>query len=236
MARFYPARRILPSMLAPFRPVRRTAIAPNRPAVMGRLLQPRGQKSALVGAGREVRTGNALRTLLLETVASVALLCLSDARALADCAPANPGPGGTVTCSDTDNDGFTAPLNTPVTIDVLSGASVGGSGINVSGTGDSFVDNDGTISGPSSVVFNGVAGFSKTLNNNGMLNAGIVGSGDGIIVINHNGVINSGGITITGNGENRLNIFAGRTVNGLADITGARNFVDSQARERSTPV
>ena len=82
----------------------------------------------------------------------------------------NPGPGGTVTCSGTDDDGYTAPVNTPVTINVQSGASVGGSGINVSGTGDSFVNNDGSISGgPSSVVFNGVAGFSKTLNNNGTL-------------------------------------------------------------------
>ena len=76
--------------------------------------------------------------------------------------------------------------------------------------------------------FIGVAGFSKTLNNNGTLNSGIVGSGDGIIVINQNGMINAGGITITGNGQNTLNIFAGKNVNGLTDITGARNFVDSQ--------
>lgn len=161
-------------------------------------------------------------------MASIALLCLADARALADCAPANPAPGGTVTCSGTDNDGYPAPVDTPVTINVLNGASVGGSGIDVSGSGDSFVNNDGTISGPSSVEFNGVAGFSKPLNNNGTLQSGIVGSGDGIIIINHDGVLNSGGITITGNGENRLNIFAGRSVNGLANITGARNFVDSQ--------
>ena len=143
--------------------------------------------------------------------------------------PPNPLPGGTVTCSGTDDDGYTARVNRPVTINVESGASVGGSGVNVSGAGNSFINNDGTISGaPSSVVFNGAAGFSKTLNNNGTLNAGIVGSGNGVIVINQNGAINSGGITITGNGENTLNIFAGKTVNGLANITGASNFVDSQ--------
>jgi autotransporter family porin len=170
-----------------------------------------------------------LRNVLLQSVASIALVCLGNARAFADCAPANPGPGGTVTCSGTDADGYTAPVNTPLTINVQSGASVGGSGINVSGTGDSFVVNDGAISGgPSSVVFNGVAGFSKTLNNNGTLQFGIVGSGDGSIFINQNGVLNSGGITITGNGQNTLNIFAGKTVNGLANITGARNFVDNQ--------
>lgn len=50
--------------------------------------------------------------------------------------------------------------------------------------------------------------------------------------INQNGVINSGGITITGAGQNTLNIFAGKTVNGLANITGARNFVDSHHRDR----
>jgi hypothetical protein len=166
-------------------------------------------------------------------VASVALLCLSDARAFADCAPANPGPGGTVTCSGTDNDGYPAPVNTPVTINVQSGASVDGSGINVSGTGDSFVNNDGTVSGPSSVAFNGVAGFFKTLNNNGTLNAGILRSGDGIIVINHNGVINSGGITITGNGENSLNILpAGPST---AWRTSQVRKISSIARERSMP-
>jgi hypothetical protein len=156
------------------------------------------------------------------------LICVAGGRAFAACEPPNPGSGGTVTCSATDNDGYTAPANTAVTINVESGASVTGTGINVSGTGDSFVNNLGTIGGTSSVVFNGVAGFSKTLNNDGTLNAGIVGSGDGIIVINQNGALNSGGITITGNGQNTLNIFAGKSVNGLASIEGARNFVDDQ--------
>ena len=111
-----------------------------------------------------------LKSLLLGSVASTAMLLAGGGRALAECEPPNPGAGGTVTCSGTDGDGFAAPANTPVTINVQSGASVGGSGVNVSGSGDSFVNNDGTIGGaPSSVVFNGVAGFSKTLNNNGTL-------------------------------------------------------------------
>jgi autotransporter family porin len=221
MARFYPARRILPSMLAPFRPVRRTAIAPNRPAVTSELLQPRGPKSALVGARRGGRTGNALRTLLLETVASVALLCLSDQSALAACHETPPG-SGTFDCEGQINEGFTS-TGQSVTVTAHPNANFNDD-VSIAGPGTSTFNNEGTVNAD----FIAEDNDSFTLNNNGTLQNGFIGSGDGIIIFNHNGVINSGGITITGNGENRLNIFAGRTVNGLADITGASNFVDSQ--------
>jgi hypothetical protein len=86
-----------------------------------------------------------LRARLLQSVASIALICVAGGRAFAACEPPNPGSGGTVTCSATDNDGYTAPANTAVTINVESGASVTGTGINVSGRATA----SSTISAPS---------------------------------------------------------------------------------------
>lgn len=169
-----------------------------------------------------------LRALLLETAASIAILCCVDSRAYAQqCAPANPGEGGTVTCSGGFiGSGFTAPINTGVTVNVESGTTLGGT-VRIEGTGNSTINNLGTLQGSTAVQFIGVAGYTKILNNDGALNGGIAGSGDGAIVINQRGALNQGGIAITGNGQNTLNVAAGKSVNGLANLVGATNVIDN---------
>ncbi|MEN3929967.1 autotransporter outer membrane beta-barrel domain-containing protein [Microvirga sp. W0021] len=140
------------------------------------------------------------------------------------------GAGNVVTCSGGYiGTPYIAPTNTAVTVNVESGTTVQGSGVGVqvSGTGDSTINNFGTIQdGSTSVEMIGVAGFTKTLNNNGTLNGGVVGSGDGTIIIRQNGQLN-GPITITGNGNNELYIGQGLSVNGLVSITGATNLIDN---------
>ncbi|MEK1886352.1 MAG: hypothetical protein AAAB35_01980 [Phyllobacterium sp.] len=97
-----------------------------------------------------------------------------------------------------------SPANTPLTINVESGTTVAGSGIEIAVSGDSTSTNDGALRGSTNSVrfLNGVAGFTKTLDNNGSNDSGIVGSGDGTIITNQNGVINSGGMA--------ENLFQGR--------------------------
>ncbi|GHE50016.1 hypothetical protein GCM10019059_06620 [Camelimonas fluminis] len=109
------------------------------------------------------------------------------------------------------NSGYTAPPNTGITINVLQDAALAGT-VEVQGAGDTTVNNAGALQGAPALVFGGVAGATKTLNNTGTLNSGVVGSGDGAIIINQNGVFNSGGIVITGSGTNTLNVFEGRSV------------------------
>lgn len=175
--------------------------------------------------------GKGLRAALLTTVASTALLCLGNNRVFAQaCAPLNPGEGGTVTCSGGFiPGGYIAPPNTGLTVNVLNGTTVQGAGvgIQISGTGNSTINNSGTIQdGTAAVRFDGAAGFSKTLNNNGSINGNIVGTGNGVIVINQNGNLN-GGITITGTGQNTINLPSGRNINGAVNIAGTSNTVDS---------
>jgi hypothetical protein len=52
-----------------------------------------------------------------------ALLAIPDT-AGADCAPAVPPAGSTVTCSGVDANGFAAPANSPLTINAVGGATV----------------------------------------------------------------------------------------------------------------
>ena len=127
--------------------------------------------------------------------------------AFADCQPNAPAPGGTVTCSGNDNDGFIAPANTPVTVNVQSGANV-----NAAGNGNAITFAPGT--------------FGNVLTNLGNLNGSIGGSGDGSINLQLNGVLN-GGITITDNGTNSVTNFPFRNVNAPANISGAVNTIDN---------
>lgn len=155
------------------------------------------------------------------------LLVAMDGAAYAQCAPAVPAAGGTVTCSGGFlGTGYVAPPNTGITINVVPGTTLAGT-IDVQGTGNTTVNNEGTLQGAPALNFVGVSGYTKTLNNTGTLNGGIVGSGDGTIIINQNGTFNSGGITITGAGENTLNVFIGRNVNGLVDMTGSQNTINN---------
>jgi autotransporter family porin len=169
--------------------------------------------------------------LFLKLATALALVCISGSTALADCAPANPGAGGTVTCSGNDPDGYVAPANTPLTVNVLTNATVQGAGnpgVQISGTGDDTVNNNGVIgsNNGTAVEFDGVAGFTKTLNNNGTLNNNFVGTGDGTIVILQNGNFN-GGITITGNGQNLITDTANHNINGPVNISGVASTIDN---------
>jgi outer membrane autotransporter protein len=156
------------------------------------------------------------------------MICALGGPAVAQqCDPAAPAAGGTVTCSGGFiGTGYTAPLNTGITINVVPGTTLAGT-VDVQGTGNTVVNNEGTLQGGPALNFVGVSGFTKTLNNTGTLNGGIVGSGDGTIIINQNGTFNSGGITITGAGVNTLNVFEGRNVNGLVDMTGYQNTINN---------
>lgn len=192
---------------------------------------PRHCRSLLSGLSNNVLVRGrraALRAALLSAGASVSLICALDGPVAAQqCTPAAPAAGGTVTCSGGFiGTGYTAPPNTGITINIVPGTMLGGT-IDVQGSGDTTVNNEGTLQGGPALNFVGVAGSTKTLNNTGTLNTGIVGSGDGTIIINQNGTFNGGGITITGAGTNILNVFDGRSVNGLVDMTGSQNTVNN---------
>ena len=56
--------------------------------------------------------------------------------------------------------GYTAPVNTPVTIEVVPGTQVNGT-VQIEGTGNSTINNQGTIgAGTPAVNFIGAAGFT----------------------------------------------------------------------------
>jgi len=91
-------------------------------------------------------------------------------------------------------------------------------------TGTYTLDNSagGAIQGDFSFQGNGTATFLLA----GTLTGNVAGSGDGIFFMEHNGTL-GGGIAISGNGQNTVNVLAGRSVNGAATITGAQNSIDN---------
>ena len=129
--------------------------------------------------------------------------------ALADCQPNVPAPGGTVTCTASDNDGFIAPANTPVTVNVESGATV-----NAAPNGNAITFAPNTL--------------GNVLNIFGSLNAGVLGNGTGSITIVNTGNFN-GGITINGTGTNSVTLMLGHNINGLVNIIGTQNTIESDA-------
>ncbi|WP_161783835.1 autotransporter outer membrane beta-barrel domain-containing protein [Bosea sp. LC85] len=139
--------------------------------------------------------------------------------AQAQCTPDPPGFGATVTCSGTDVDGFAAPANTPVTINVAPGATVQQApatgqaitfGLNTAGN---LLNNNGSIisSGNAAGTFTGVTFSSGTgagtsiLNNFGILSATNAGAGNALAVSLLQGnaastiqIVNATGATIVG--------------------------------------
>lgn len=116
----------------------------------------------LSGEARSTR----FNILLSKLAIALTLLSATSSTVLADCAPPNPGPGGTVTCSGNDPDGYVAPVNTPLTVNVLNNATVQGAanpGVQISGTGDSTLNNAGVIGSNTgtAVEFDGVVGFTR---------------------------------------------------------------------------
>ncbi|MCJ8155899.1 hypothetical protein [Sphingomonas sp. LaA6.9] len=171
----------------------------------------------------------AFRRALLGAAATTTFLYLVLADAQAQCVPDNPPAGATVTCTGFDNDGYSA-SNAPITVEILQGATIAGTGLSIAGSGDVNIDNSGAIQGSSgtAVRIDGVAGFTKVFENHtgGSLNGNFLGSGDGRIVIQQNGNFNAG-VTITGNGVNDLYLFASRGISGPVNITGSDNAIDN---------
>lgn len=163
----------------------------------------------LTGAGR----GVIARWLL-----SGATLCAATG-ASAQCAPDPPGAGQTVTCSGVDPDGFAAPANTPVTVDVSAGATVQqapGTGQAITfapNTAGNVLNNLGAIqsSGNAATTFTGVTFLSGTgagtnlFTNAGSISATNAGAGNALAISLLQGaaastirIVNAPGATITG--------------------------------------
>lgn len=168
-----------------------------------------------------------LRHLLLGAAATTTLFLPLGGRAWAQCAPDNPAPGQTVSCSGSDNDGLTI-TDTSADVLVQGGATVNGDGLRVLGNSNNTVTNGGTIQSNSgnAIEFSGVAGTIKILENSGTLNGDFRGTGDGRIVIRQNGNFNFG-IDIDGNGDNSLFLFQGKGISGPVNIVGSSNFIDN---------
>lgn len=139
--------------------------------------------------------------------------------AWAQCAPDPPGPGATVTCTGSDNDGFAAPANTPLTINVVPGGTVQQApatgqavtfGLNTAGN---VLNNNGSIaaSGNAAAALTGVTFFSGTgagtsiLNNFSSISATNAGAGNALAVSLLQGnaistirIVNATGATIAG--------------------------------------
>jgi uncharacterized protein with beta-barrel porin domain len=147
------------------------------------------------------------RTALFAVCALVAILPTTTA-AIAACAPpavnaTSPAPGTAVTCSaaTTDQngtDGYGTGNQTGVTINVVSGATVTGSGVNGIFVGDATVNNLGSIAGGTNGI-NAVLG-SATVTNFGSItgvNSGVVANTDATVTNNVGGSISASGDAIT---------------------------------------
>lgn len=182
------------------------------------------------------RSQRALRHLLLQSVASVALLCLSRAPALADC-DIN---GNTVTCTGSSGALFIPPPPGPsVTLDVFDMLN---GGITITGIADSLVTNNGNINGDITstggtnftFVQNGSFGSTSINATSTSTNSLIVNpsrSVTGVTMNGQNNVIDNSGIfntnlNLTATGENSIINRAGGQFNAL-DLTAPRNAIDN---------
>ena len=150
---------------------------------------------------RTRRNRSILRHLLLQSVASIALLCLGEVPAWADCVLN----GDTVTCSGFDADGFTIvpppPPGPTVVVEVEPSATV---------NGPSFID------GLSSLIFN----------NNGQINGNVTVTNNGDFAFDQNGTFGGCVLSVTGSGLNSLLARAYRSVD-TATMSGARNEIEN---------
>lgn len=155
------------------------------------------QPATIRSSGKRV-----LRSFLLEAVASVALLCLFDGRAFAECVATD---AGTVNCTGFDPDGLIiAPPPPPgpsVVLDVAPGATVNGPLL---------------IDGLSSLIFG----------NHGQINGNVTVTNNGNLSFDQNGTFGGTTLSVAGSGVNDLLVRAGRSVNTVI-LSGAQNIVDN---------
>ncbi len=157
-----------------------------------------------------------LTRALLTTTALVALHMVSPQAAWADCTPDNPGPGGTVTCSGNDANGF-ADNDANLTINIEAGASVNTGGDAINAGLNATVTNLGTLTGTQDGI--------DLLDGGTINNSGTIQGSAGIRLDDDATVTNSG--TIIGTGTDGIFAQDGITINNSGTIQGDDNAVDA---------
>ena len=160
---------------------------------------------------------------------------LNTAPALADCAPAAADDIFAVCSGETvdqnDLNGFGTGIETDVTVQVLSGASVTGTNTGISLGDNATIDNAGTITsgfGTGIIVFQ-----NSHVNNSGDIKAGTLlgGSGVGIAALENSKVTNSGTIS---SGRTGISIGANVSVTNSGIISGDSTAIDAFDNTRIT--
>ncbi|MDQ8728593.1 autotransporter outer membrane beta-barrel domain-containing protein [Bradyrhizobium sp. LHD-71] len=123
-------------------------------------------------------------------------------QAHAQCVPDPPGAGAAVICSGVDPNGFIAPVNTALTLDVQSGATV------------QIAPNGNAITFATSV---GVIG----LTNDGTVNGNVVSSGTSVDIFSNTGTIN--GNVDQGSGDDSFTMTGG-LITGNLEQSGGRDI------------
>ncbi|WP_395336134.1 hypothetical protein WBP06_18955 [Novosphingobium sp. BL-8H] len=131
---------------------------------------------------------------------------------------------GVVTCSGFVNGGYSS-SNVDAIEEIEAGATLNGP-LQALGSGDVLIHNAGSIQNfPDAVTLDGTAGFTKTLNNDGVINGNLIGAGAGRIVFYQNGNMN-GSVQINGTGINDISIGSGRSIQSV-NIVGSDNSLDN---------
>ena len=151
------------------------------------------------------RAGNLLRSTT--AFMAVSAWCLPQP-AEAQCLPANPASGGTVTCSPDQNGNYTVSNLDSLTVHILPGASINGTFV-ATGIGTLAFLNSGNT--------NGLATLSTTTS----------------LVFQNSGVINQG-LTITSSGTSSITNDVDRSINGTFRSLRATALIASPTPARST--
>lgn len=142
---------------------------------------------------RQVRPSrDILRKLLLQSVASIALVCLANVRAYADCVE-TPSGSGTFECTGQINGGFTS-TGASVTVNADSTAAFNAD-VSITGPGTSTLTNYGTLTNSLRATDND----SFRLDNHGLIDGTIFLGGVGTnLIVNFNDGDVQNGVTSTG--------------------------------------
>ncbi|RWC68301.1 MAG: hypothetical protein EOS30_25805, partial [Mesorhizobium sp.] len=169
-------------------------------------------------AKRGCRNPLTVRNMLLQSVASASLLCLSDLRAFAACVEAPPGTL-IIECRGQINSGFTS-AGLSVTVNADSTA-VFNAPVTIEGPGTSTFNNLGTANADVIAIGN----TSFTLNNAGVLDNAVRATDNGTFQLNNHGLID-GGVFLAGSGVNNIINFAdGQVQNGVTSTGNSNDAV-----------
>src|SRR5690606_21793200 len=115
--------------------------------------------------------------------------------------------------------------NMDVIENILPDATLNGP-LGAFGSGDVLIYNAGSIVNyPAAVTFEGITGFTKTLENTGTINGNLIGSGAGRIVFDQDGDMN-GAVQINGTGITDITIRAGHSIQSV-NVVGSDNSLDN---------